>query len=130
MLSERNARSSPELYRTVGKGPRPVLRLLVERVGRDGEEHHREDNCGKVVRRWPAWRLLLLFKRFRGPAESSTHIPNTGHSTRAQVPRIPIDPHPLDTIGSSNRLRITVWPDDEVDRPAPQRIQHFDSHHR
>ena len=84
-MSQRNPRDRPERHRTLGKRLGQVSRLLVERSGRDGEEHHREDHRGEVICRWPARSLLFLFTGFRGSEEPSDDIPNTGRPTRSQV---------------------------------------------
>ena len=84
-LSQRNPRDRSERHRTLGKRLGQVSRLLVERSGRDGEEHHREDHRGEVICRWPARSLLFLFTGFRGSEEPSDDIPNTGRPTRSQV---------------------------------------------
>ena len=125
-MSERDTWSRSERYRTLGPGFRKVPCILVERAGRNGEEYDREDDIGEVVCGRTARGLLLLFKGFPGSEQPSAHIPDTGHSTRTQVPWISIDPHPLDTVGSDRRLRVIVWPDGEADRSTPQQIEHFD----
>ena len=103
-MSQRNPRDRPERHRTMGKRLGQVSCLLVERSGRDGEEHHREDHRGEAICRWPARSLLLLFAGFRGSEEPSDDIPNTGRPTRPQVHRISINPPPIDTVGSRHRL--------------------------
>ena len=124
-LSQGNTRGCPGHHRTLGKGLYQVSCLLVEWPGRNGEEHHCQDDRGEVFCRRTTWGLLLLFEGFRGPKKPSTHIPDTGYSTRAQVYRISIVPRPIDPVGPSNRLRITVQSDGQVDRSTPQSIQHF-----
>ena len=119
-LSERNTRDCSERYRTLGERLRPDPCLLVERAGRNGEEHHREDDCGEVVCRRPARGLLLLFAGLRGPEKPSDDIPYTGRPTRTQVHRISIDSGLVDTVRSGHRLRIAARPDEEVDRRASQ----------
>ena len=84
-LSQGNPRDRSERHRALGKRLGQISRLLVERSGRNGEEHHREDDCGEAICRWPARSLLLLFAGFRGSEEPSDDIPNTGRPTRSQV---------------------------------------------
>ena len=110
-LSERNAESRSERYRTLGKGLRRISRLLAERAGRNGEEHHCEDDRGEAVRRKSTRGILLLFKRLRGPEQPHTHIPDAGRPTGAQVQEISIGPRPVGAGESRTRLRIIVRPD-------------------
>ena len=119
-MSQRNPRDRSERHRALGKRLGQVSRLLVERSGRNGEEHHREDDCGEVVCRRPARGLLLLFAGLRGPEKPSDDIPYTGRPTRTQVHRISIDSGLVDTVRSGHRLRIAARPDEEVDRRASQ----------
>ena len=129
-LSQGNSQSHSERYRTLGKGPHQAPHLLVERAGRHGEECRCEDDRGEVVWGRSAWGLFLLFKGFQGSKGPSTHIPDAGHPTCAQVPRISKGPRPVDPVGSNNRPLIVARSNEPVDCSAPQKIRHFNCDHR
>ncbi|KAF9646645.1 hypothetical protein BDM02DRAFT_3188688 [Thelephora ganbajun] len=57
----------PSIDMVTAKGLPHAPRLLVERIGWDGEEHHRPDSHGEDFRRRITWGLVLLFARLRGP---------------------------------------------------------------
>ena len=126
-MSQGNPQAHSRKDWTLGPGLPPTSCLLVERACRDGEDHHRSDCRREGFLRWTTRGLVLLFTRFRRQKQFAAHLSYPSCPTRAQVHRISIDPRPSDPVGSSNRPRVPVWPDGQVDRRAPHPIRHLDS---
>ena len=95
-------------------------RLLVERAGRNGEEHHRPNDRREDVRDWATRGFLLLLARLLGSEQPSVCIPHPRHPARTQVPRVPIDSRPVGPVESRDCRPVPVSPNGVVDRTATE----------
>ena len=125
-MPQGNPERHPGRNRTLDKGSLQAIGLLAERVGRNGKERHRSNHRRKVIRGWTARCFLLLLTRFRGPERPPVHISYSGRPARTEIQRIPIELCPARQVGSKNRLRIAVQPNEQIDRPTPPEIRRFD----
>ena len=126
MLSKGDAWICSGRDRTLDNELRQAPRLLVERAGRDGEDHDRANDRREYFLKRTARGLLLLLARLLGSEQPPPHLPDPRGSACTQVRKISIGLRSVGTVGPRNFPGVPVQPDERVDRQPPQRICCFD----